>query len=295
MIKRTIYVTSPSRLSLKNGQLVCAGIDGGTDVRTAPVEDLGVVIVENQRSVLTIPLLNALAENNVSVIICDSRTMPSSVLTSLSANATQGEMLRAQVSAGQTLHNRLWKQVVEAKIRNQAALLDKVGGDGSILRPYYANVRSGDLDNREGIAAKVYWSRLFGPDFVRSRDGEMPNGMLNYGYSILRCAVARSLLGSGINPSLGIFHRNRYNPMPLADDIMEPFRPYVDEVVYGLFNNGETELTTEVKGYLVGVLSCDTDYGELKRPLQVGLSYTTASLGRCFMGEEKKILFPELH
>lgn len=295
MIKRAIFVNSPSRLSLKNNQLVCTKLDAPCDVKTAPVEDLGVVIVENQRAVLSMPLLNALAENNVSVIICDAKTMPSSVLTSLSANATQGEMIRAQVSARQSLRSRLWKQVVEAKIRNQAALLNKLGKDGSVLRPYYSNVKRGDLDNREGIAAKVYWSQLFGADFVRNRGGEMPNGILNYGYSVLRCAVARALLGSGINPSLGIFHRNRYNPMPLADDIMEPFRPYVDEIVYSLYTNGEDKLSSNVKGYLLRVLSCDTFYGDLLRPLQVGLSYTTASLGRCFMGEDKKIVFPNMN
>lgn len=292
MIKRTILVASPSRLSLKNGQLVCSSLTDEKEAKTAPVEDLGAVIVENQRAVLSVPLLNALASNNVSVIFCDGKTMPDSMLVSLSANSTQGEMLRAQMSAGAVLNKHLWKQVIESKIRNQAALLDKIGRDGSALRPFYSNVKSGDSDNREGIAAKVYWNQLFGSGFSRDRDGDMPNGMLNYGYSILRSAVTRALLGSGISPALGMFHRNRYNPMPLSDDMMEPFRPYVDEIVYELYNNGETELTSEVKGYLINVLSCDTCFGDTRRPLQLGLSTATASLGRCFLGESKVLNLP---
>lgn len=292
MIKRFIIIENPSRLSLRNNQLICRGLDND-QINSAPIEDLGMVIIENQRTVLSIPLLNALTDNNVSVVFCDSKSMPNSMTVSLTANSTQGEMLRAQAAVGQTLNKRLWKQVIESKIRNQAALLDKVGKDGNILRPFYSNVKSGDVDNREGIAAKIYWRELLGSDFIRDRDGASPNGLLNYGYSILRSAVTRSLLGSGISPALGIFHRNRYNPMPLSDDIMEPFRVYVDEIVYELVNNGECELTTETKGFLINVLSCDTLYGDSRRPLQLGLSLTTASLGRCFKGEDKMMILPK--
>ena len=295
MIKRTIIISSPSRVSLSNCQLVCTSLDDESKKSSAPIEDLGVVIVENQRVVLTIPLLNALADNNTMLIFCDSHMMPNSVLTGLNVNTTQSEMLRAQVSLiDSSLNNRLWKQIIESKIKNQAQLLTKLGLDGAVLRPYYSNVTSGDSDNREGAAARVYWKMLFGKDFSREREGNAPNNMLNYGYSILRSAVARALIGSGLNLSFGIFHRNRYNSMPLADDVMEAFRPFVDEIVYGLYCNGETELTTEVKSHLINVLSCDSIYGDVRRPLQLGLSMTTASLGKCYLGKEKKLILPKL-
>ncbi len=287
-------IATPSSLTLKNGQLVCTSLCSKDDVKTAPIEDIGVVIVENQQAALSVPLINALSDNNVALIFCDGRSMPNSVLLSLNANTTQGEMLKYQVSSSESLKNRLWKQTVERKIRNQAALLDKFDKDGNLLRPFYSNVKSGDVDNREGAAARVYWHELFGRGFSRERQGDAPNNMLNYGYSILRSAVCRALLGSGINPSFGLFHKSKYNAFPLADDIMEPYRPFVDEIVYGVFSNGETELTQEVKSYLVGVLSADTRFDDCRRPLEIGLSVTTASLGRCYKGEEKSIVYPKL-
>lgn len=294
MIKRTIVITTPSKVSLQNNQLVCSNLENISEVKSAPIEDLGTVIVENQRTILTVPAINALADNNVSLIYCDAHNMPSSLLSSLSSNATQSEMLRYQVAASSASNNRIWKQLVEAKIKNQSGLLDKVGKDGSVLKPYYSNVKSGDSDNREGISARIYWKSLFGKEFVRDREGYPPNNLLNYGYSILRSAVARALLGSGLNPAFGVFHRNRYNPMPLADDVMEPYRPFVDEVVFGLFENGEVELTRAAKGYLIECLDSDTFFGSDRKPLQLGLTMTTASLGRYYKGEIKLLNLPRL-
>ena len=188
----------------------------------------------------------------------------------------------------------MWKQIVEAKIRNQAALLRKLGRDGDKLKPYYMNVKSGDTDNREGIAARIYWSELFGREFVRTREGAEPNNLLNYGYTILRAAVARSLMGSGLLPAFGIFHRNRYNSFPLADDVMEPYRPYVDELVQRQYAAGKTQLTKEVKGELLRILFADTRFDKTQRPLDVGLTFTSASLAKCFAGTQKKIRYPLL-
>jgi CRISPR-associated protein Cas1 len=216
------------------------------------------------------------------------------MLMNLDSNKTQGESYRAQIEASDPLKKGLWKQIVEAKIRNQAALLNKLGKDGDKLKPYYMNVKSGDSDNREGIAAKIYWNELFGANFIRSREGVEPNNMLNYGYTLLRAAVARSLMGSGLFPAFGIFHRNRYNAFPLADDIMEPYRPYVDEIVFDLDANGERELTKEVKTRLLRLLFMDTSFGKLTRPLDVGLTITSASLAKCFNGIQKKITYPLL-
>lgn len=294
MIKRTIMITSPSSLTMKNGQLVCISQVDHDDIKMAPIEDLGVVIIENQRVILSVPLINALADNNVAVIYCDGHLMPNSVLFSLNANSTQGEMLRHQASASESLKKRLWKQIVEAKVRNQSYLLCKLDKEGAALRPFYMNVKLGDIDNKEGAAARFYWRELYGDGFIRDRDGSEPNGMLNYGYSILRSAVCRALLGSGISPAFGLFHKNKYNAFPLADDIMEPYRPFVDEIVYGLYVNGEYELTKEVKSYLIEVLTVDTRFNDCRRPLEIGLSLTTASLGRCYKGEDKLLAFPML-
>lgn len=294
MLKRTLYITSPARLSMKDRQLVCVNKDDELDVKSAPIEDLGCIIVENQRVSITIPLMNALAKNNTAVVFCDGNTMPTSILTSLDANATQSEMHRAQRNASEPLKKSIWKQVIVSKIRNQASLLDKLGKDGSVLKPYYSNVRSGDSDNREGAAARIYWRLLFGEDFSRNRDGSSPNNLLNYGYSVLRAATVRALLGSGLSPGESIFHRNRYNAMPLADDLMEPFRPYVDEIVYSLFTSGASNLTTEVKTKLAGVLVADTIIGQMMHPLEIGLTWSASSLGKVFLGEKKLVSLPKL-
>lgn len=263
-------------------------------MRTIPVEDVGFILLENQQISITLPLLNALADNNAAVIVCTDKMMPNAMLLNLDSNSVQGERYRDQINASEPLKKNLWKQTVEAKIRNQAALLDKLDKDGSQLKPYWQNVKSGDTDNREGIAAKIYWDALFGDDFMRYRSGVSPNEMLNYGYTVLRAAVTRSLMGSGLFPSFGIYHRNRYNAFPLADDIMEPYRPYVDEIVFDLYANGEQELNKDVKAELLKLLYVDTVFDKVTRPLDIGLSVTTSSLAKCFSGDQKKILYPLL-
>ena len=263
-------------------------------MRTIPVEDIGFILLENQQISITLPLLNALADNNAAVIVCTDKMMPNAMLLNLDSNSVQGERYRDQINASEPLKKNLWKQTVEAKIRNQAALLDKLDKDGSQLKPYWQNVKSGDADNREGIAAKIYWDALFGDDFMRYRSGVSPNEMLNYGYTVLRAAVTRSLMGSGLFPAFGIYHRNRYNAFPLADDIMEPYRPYVDEIVFDLYANGEQELNKDVKAELLKFLYVDTVFDKVTRPLDLGLSVTTSSLAKCFSGDQKKILYPLL-
>lgn len=263
-------------------------------MRTIPVEDIGFILLENQQISITLPLLNALADNNAAVIVCTDKMMPNAMLLNLDSNSVQGERYRDQINASEPLKKNLWKQTVEAKIRNQAALLDKLDKDGSQLKPYWQNVKSGDTDNREGIAAKIYWDALFGDDFMRYSSGVSPNEMLNYGYTVLRAAVTRSLMGSGLFPAFGIYHRNRYNAFPLADDIMEPYRPYVDEIVFDLYANGEQELNKDVKAELLKLLYVDTVFDKVTRPLDLGLSVTTSSLAKCFRGDQKKILYPLL-
>ena len=292
MLKRALYFSNPFCLSLRNGQMIIYTREAPEEIRTVPIEDIGVVVLEDQQTSITLPLLNALSDNNVAVIFCGNNRLPNAMLMNLDSNKTQGESFRSQVEAGEPLKKNLWRQVVEAKIRNQAALLRKLGKDGDKLKPCYMNVKSGDADNREGMAARIYWAELFGHGFVRMRDGVAPNDLLNYGYTILRAAVARSLMGSGLLPALGIFHRNRYNAFPLADDMMEPYRPYVDERVYALYAEGRVELTREVKSELLRRLFVDTRFGKLLRPLDVGLTFTSASLAKCLAGTQKKLLYP---
>lgn len=294
MIKRTLFFSTPYSLGLRNGQMTICTKEAPDMQQTVPIEDIGVVVLEHQQTSVTLPLLNALSDNNVAVIFCGADRMPNAMLMNLDSNRTQGESYRAQVDASEPLKKGLWRQIVEAKIRNQAALLDKLGKRGDKLKPYYCNVKSGDADNREGIAAKIYWTELMGPDFIREREGAAPNNMLNYGYTILRAAVARALMGSGLLPAFGIFHRNRYNSFPLADDVMEPYRPYVDEVVYGLNATGQKELTKDVKSALLRILFADTRFAKTQRPLEIGLTLTTASLAKCFAGDGKKIVYPLL-
>ena len=294
MLKRTLFFSTPFCLSLKDNQMVINTKEMPNEKRTIPIEDIGFVVLEHQQTNITLPLLNALSDNNVAVIICGKDYMPNAMLMNLDSNKTQGESFRVQIEASEPLKKGLWKQVVEAKIRNQAALLNKLGKDGDKLKPYYSNVKSGDSDNREGIAAKIYWNELFGDNFIRSREGMEPNTLLNYGYTLLRAAVARALMGSGLLPAFGIFHRNRYNAFPLADDIMEPYRPYVDEIVYHMYTNGIDKLDKDAKSQLLNILFTDTVFNKVTRPLEVGLTMTTASLVKCYMGTVKKISYPLL-
>lgn len=294
MLKRALFFSTPYHLSLKDNQMVINTKEMPDMKKTVPIEDIGYVVLEHQQTSITLPLLNALSDNNVAVIFCGENRMPNAMLMNLDSNTTQGESFRAQIDASEPLKKGLWKQVVEAKIRNQAALLNKLGKDGDKLKPYYTNVKSGDTDNREGIAAKIYWNELFGDGFLRHREGIEPNSLLNYGYTLLRAAVARALMGSGLLPALGIFHRNRYNAFPLADDIMEPYRPYVDEIVYNMYINGMTVLDKDAKSQLMHILFADTIFSKVTRPLDIGLTITTASLAKCYAGASKKIVYPLL-
>lgn len=294
MLKRALFFSTPYCLNLRNGQMVIHTREAPDIQKSVPIEDIGFVILEDQQCSITLPLLNALSDNNVAVIFCGENRMPNAMLMNLDSNRTQGESYRTQIEASEPLKKGLWKQIVEAKIRNQAALLRKLGRDGNKLKPYYMNVKSADADNREGIAAKIYWSELFGADFIRSREGPPPNNLLNYGYTILRAAVTRSIMGSGLFPAFGIFHRNRYNAFPLADDLMEPYRPFVDKLVYDLYIQGYKQLNKEVKGQLLRILFMDTRFDKVLRPLDVGLTFTSSSLVKCLAGTQKKIVYPIL-
>lgn len=294
MIKRTLVFSNPAQLTLKDAQLIISLKELPEEKRSVPIEDIGIVLIDNPMVSITIPLLNALSDNNVAVIICDKKGMPNAMLQNLETNNFQNEVLRSQLDVGEVMKKQLWKQIIETKIKNQSLLLQKLGLRGELLKPYYSSVKNGDTDNREGIAARLYWNELFGNGFVRDRNLPGVNVLLNYGYSILRAATARALMSSGLLPALGIFHHNRGNAFPLADDMMEPYRPFVDEVVYDLFLQGKDELSKETKGALIRVLFCDTFFRDVMRPLSIGLSMTSASLVKCYSKKQKNLQLPIL-
>jgi CRISPR-associated protein Cas1 len=296
MIKRTLFFAQPCRLTVKDRQLIASYPESG-DTKTAPVEDLGFVVIENQQITISMPLLSELINNNVAVVFCNNAHYPSSMLLNLDGHHIQQELFSKQIEASEPLKKNLWKQTVEAKIRNQAGVLRKLSKDYRKVLYFEDKVKSGDAENAEGSAARAYWPLLFGEKFIREQHGDPPNNLLNYGYAIIRASVARALAGSGLLATLGIHHHNKYNAFCLADDIMEPYRPYVDLLVHEIFSSEETveELTTGLKLRLLEILSADINIGKQTRPLMVGLSSTTASLARCYSGEAKRINYPVLH
>lgn len=309
MIKRTLCFSNPAYLSLKNAQLVIklpevekadvAELIKAEAVRTIPIEDIGLVVLDNRQITITQGLAEALLENNCAIITCDSAHLPVGLMLPLCGNTTQSERFRAQIDASLPLKKQLWQQTVQCKIRNQAAVLQNTRN--AIVKNmlvWAGDVKSGDSDNLEGRAAAYYWRNLF-PDilgFTRDREGVPPNNLLNYGYAILRAVVARALVGSGLLPTLGIHHHNRYNAYCLADDIMEPYRPYVDALVCRLVADGHIteELTVELKRELLQIPTLDVVINGKRSPLMVAVSTTTASLQKCYAGEIRKIVYPSI-
>nr|WP_314518812.1 type II CRISPR-associated endonuclease Cas1 [uncultured Prevotella sp.] len=310
MIKKTLCFSNPAYLSLKNSQLVirlpevesCDNLSDSfkqQSERTIPIEDIGVVLLDNKRITITSSALEALIENNSAVITCDSKNMPIGLLLPLCGNTTQNERFRMQVDASLPLKKQLWQQTIKQKISNQARLLSTyTNADVGCMYAWADKVRSGDPDNLEARAAAYYWKNIFTDisDFVRGRDGEPPNNLLNYGYAILRAVVARSLVASGLLPTLGIHHHNRYNAYCLADDVMEPYRPYVDGLVLDIMclTNDYSELTKDIKIRLLSIPVLDTTIGGKKSPLMIATQQTTASLYKCFSGEQRRMVYPEL-
>lgn len=294
MIKRTLYFGNPAYLKTSHKQLVIS--QKGEKDKQVPVEDIGVLILDHSQITITQPTLTRLLQNNTAVITCDETHHPIGLLLSLDGHTLQSQKFRAQVDAAIPLKKQLWQQTVQAKILNQAALLQDIKAEYKLLLTLAREVRSGDSTNNEAQAAVYYWKNLF-PDFLgfyRHREGPPPNNLLNYGYAILRATVARSLVASGLLPTLGIFHRNQYNAYCLADDIMEPYRPYVDKVVCGIVEmNGKfLEMTTKMKEQLLSIPAMDVQIEGQKSPLMVAVQRTTASLAKCFEGSTRKLQYP---
>lgn len=302
MIKRTICIETPCHLKFRNEQLVLCyeKVKGYESLpeRTIPIEDLGILILEHQQITITHYLLDQLVANNTAVITCGNTKHPTGMLLPLEGNTLQQERFEAQINATEPLKKQLWQQTVKFKISNQAALLNQWNIGNNYLLKLAASVKSGDTDNNEAKAAVYYWSNLFPKEwnFFRKREGEPPNNLLNYGYAILRATIARSLVGAGLLPTFGIFHKNRYNAYCLADDIMEPYRPYVDCIVRNIIDktSNVSTLTQELKVQLLQIPTVDVMMGAEKSPLMIATQRTAASLAKCYLGESKKILYPNL-
>jgi CRISPR-associated protein Cas1 len=330
MIKRTLYFGTPAYLSRKNEQLVIMLNENAheesseenlnkqespennsenekpdfnekykarTNQNTVPIEDIGVLILDSPQVTVTQGLLYSLLENNCAVVTCNSSHMPIGLLLPLSVNQIQQERFEEQINVSVPLKKQLWQQTISAKIKNQAALLRSKKVKAENMLRWAKDVRSGDPDNLEGRASAYYWKNLFPKEleFTRDRYGLPPNQLLNYGYAILRAVVARSLVASGLLPTLGIHHHNKYNAYCLADDIMEPYRPYVDAIVCEIVENGEDfeELSKSVKQQLLEIPALTIRINNETSPLMVGVQRTTASLAKCFSGETRKIIYPE--
>lgn len=295
MVKRTLHFGNPAHLSTSNEQLVVELKDENRTKKTLPIEDLGIIVLEHPHITISIALLEKLMEQQVAVLTCNSKYMPSGLFLPLEGNSVQTERMRTQLDASVPLKKQLWQQTVKQKIANQAAVLGKLGVNNLLLNNLVEKVLSGDSTNKEAHAASHYWGQIYGHDFVRSRDSQTPNAQLNYGYAILRSVVARALTASGMFPSIGIHHKNKYNAFCLADDIMEPYRPYVDWLVLHLpeIHTTTEGLTKEQKIELLKIPQIDVQIGELKRPLFHAVSLTTASLFKCYEGSTRKIIYPE--
>lgn len=296
MISRTLCFASSGRLSLRLCQLVWDGADGVQ--KTIPVEDIGFVILESEKIEITSAALQFLADANVAVVICDKAHMPAAQTLSYSAHTTTAETVKAQLSASDAVNGRLWKKICSAKIDNQATLMERLGyGNYRRLKTLASKVKNGDPQNCEAQAARIYFQTLGPEGFTRDRDGTWPNNALNYGYAILRAATARALVGSGLLCIKGIHHHNRYNNFALADDVMEPYRVFVDQYIFGKvrpFDVPSIELTREMKARLLQMLTCDVSLGEYKRPLMIALTYTSASLAKYYKGETNTLLLPKI-
>ncbi len=299
MIKRTLYFGNPAYLKTRNEQMIVQKADTGEEV-SVPIEDIGLVILDHQQVTITQALLSKLLDNNAAVVSCDNTHHPTGLFLNLSGNTLQSAKFRAQINASAPLCKQLWQQTIQAKISNQGALLEQYGISAKNMKFWASEVKSGDSENHEARAAAYFWRNLFGSDssFRRERFGDPPNNMLNYAYAILRACVARSLVGSGLLPTLGIHHRNQYNAYCLADDIMEPYRPFADALVREVLEDEEQgplfKLDTDAKKRLLTLPQVDVIMENQRSPLMVALQRTTASLAACFEKKAKKILYPEL-
>lgn len=285
MAKQTLVFESPKELSLRDGMLVISDRETGETVMRS-LEDIQMIMIDNHSVRLSIPLLTRISKINIGVVFCDERHYPVSMLLDMESHSLQSKRIRCQLAASKVTNKQIWKQIVEAKIRNQSLLLEKSGLGKSLLSSYYNNVKSGDSTNREGVAARIYWSKLMGKNFIRDRYGEPPNALLNYGYAVLRSMSARSLMSAGLLPLVGVFHHNCHDSLPLADDVMEPYRPYIDRKVREMAEEGLTDVCRESKKRILELF-----YEDIPAD---AIALSASTLAGIYEGAGKVIVFPSI-
>jgi CRISPR-associated protein Cas1 len=302
MIKRTVEIsTDGCYVHVKHSQLVIEK-DGGK-IGSVPIEDLAVLIIDSNRITLSSGLLTSLAQANIAVIFTDEKHLPISLAVPFTSNTIQSKILSQQIAVSVPLKKRIWSSIVSAKVSNQSKSLYACGKDGEGLLAISKNIPSGDPKNLEAFAARIYWRKLFGDEFRRNRENMDANVLLNYGYAVVRAAIARAIVGTGLHPSFGVHHKNQYNPFPLADDLVEPLRPFVDVKVYSIVQETLAEsddddlffeLNRELKGKLLSVLAEDCIFDGRKQPLLVAIGLYAASVKQFMTGEGKNLLIPTL-
>ncbi len=296
MLSRTVHIGNPAKLRLNERQLLVEQ-EGELSGRI-PIEDIGLVIVDHPQVTFTAALFRYLSKENVTVLFCDDGHHPSGIYQPYTGHTLMSGHVQAQIDSTRPLRKQLWKQTIEAKIGNQSSLLNRLKVPDRRLDRMAAEVRSGDSSNREATAAALYWKILFQPyteKFRRDRYGGPPNNLLNYGYAILRSTVAKSIVAAGLLPMLGIHHRNSLNAFCLADDLMEPYRPFVDALVIEILETctepAQLELTKHNKQALLQILQRDVVQNDARSPLMVAVERTCISLARCYKGEKRRISY----
>jgi CRISPR-associated protein Cas1 len=296
MITRSIYVGNPAYLKLKDEQMYILCPKTKEMKGKVPVEDLGLLMLDHFQITISHQLIQRMMGNNVVVISCDSHHLPHGIMLPLYGHSEHSARVKDQLEASEPLKKQLWKQTVECKIENQREVLIRLGNYYEPMIDYQNNVKSGDITNMEGIAAQHYWKYLISLDFLRQRFGDSPNQFFNFGYAVLRSIVARAIVETGLLPVLGIFHKNKYNPYCLADDLMEPYRPFMDVLVIDWLtkNSNSDELTKEFKAHILQIATKDVKIDNKTRPLLVAVKTTVTSLYKCYTGEKRLISYPEL-
>lgn len=296
MITRTIYIGNPAYLKLKDEQMYILDASSHEVKGKVPIEDLGVLMLDHYQITLSHQLIQKMMGHNVVVVSCDAQHLPHGIMLPLYGHSEHSNRVKDQLEASEPLKKQLWKQTIECKIENQKEVLRRLGNYYEPMLEYQKNVKSGDITNMEGIAAQHYWKYLISLDFLRQRFGDSPNQFFNFGYAVLRSMVARAIVETGLLPVLGIFHKNKYNPYCLADDLMEPYRPFVDLLVMQWLelNPEQEELTKDFKAHILQIATKDVRIDDKTRPVLVAVKTTASSLYKCYTGEKRLIAYPEL-
>lgn len=293
MIKRIIDISEPAYLHVQHQQLL---IDKNkTTIGQVPIEDLGVLILQHPAIVITQQTIILCQKNKVVIVFCDNKHLPYSIILPIGEGHTlHNKILKQQLSISEPIKKRLWKQIVVQKIQQQAKTLALLNKNTTRLDYLAKQVKTGDTTNTEAVAAQHYWKSLFGKAFKRDPELEGINLLLNYGYAIIRAMIARGICGAGLHPALGLFHSNQYNSLCLADDLMEVFRPWVDSIVYNMYQQSNLEISRENKQPFLELLSIEVTYKQKKMPFMVSIPLFMAELKRCYLKETQVLTYPKL-